>query len=437
MLGVIGLLLSLALLMIIVYRGVGVVAASIICGLIVIFTNGVELWPTLRDAFLPGITGFVGNYFFLLSMGALFGQALGDSGSAKAIGDYFVRKMGAGNIVFITTIITSILAYAGVSLFVQVFTVQPLVLGIFREANIPRRFLIGSFVLGTGTYMMTAMPGIPALPNLIPTTYLGTTPTAAPIMGIICSVFMFATGNLFLKFELKKARAKGEGFIVNHESDDKYLAITDDRVLPSIGKAVAPIVVLLVLLLTLSGKFENKNFGVSIFLVIGTIITYILNWNLISDKLKTLNTGLSGSVMALVNTGVLVGFGNIVASTPAYQSFVDFALSISVNPYLSIFFAVNICAGITGSASGGLTIFMENLAEEYLAMGVNPAAFHKIAAIACGGLDSLPHNGALNTQFMLQGTNHKESYWYVFVIMCIIPLLTSLLAVGLALVGIV
>jgi H+/gluconate symporter-like permease len=362
---------------------------------------------------------------------------MGDSGTAKTIANFLVAKLGVQKVMIITTLATTLLSYGGVSLFVQTFTVIPLVLGIYKEADIPKRFMVGSFVLGNGTYAMTALPGLPSLPNLIPTTYLGTTPMAAPIMGIICSIFMFCAGQWFLNRELKKSRTKGEHFEINHLTDDKFLNVSSDKNLPTTFTAFLPLIVVVVLILTISSKFAVKNNGVSLCLLIGAALTYTLNWNRIEKKIFTLNEGCKSSLLPLLNTAALVGFGTVVSKSPAFQSFVDFALSLELSPYVSAAVAVNIVAGVTGSAAGGLEIFMKALAQQYLALGVNPEAFHRIAAIASGGLDSLPHNGAVNTMFMLMGTNHKESYWYVFVIMCIIPILTVILAILLAFAGII
>ncbi|SHI53565.1 H+/gluconate symporter [Dethiosulfatibacter aminovorans DSM 17477] len=437
MLGVIGVLFSLALIMVIVYKGFGVIPASIICSLVVILTTGGEIWPMLSGGFLAGTTGFIAKYFFLLSTGAFLGQALGDSGSAKAIGNFLIDKLGADKVLLITTLTTAILSYGGVSLFVQTFTVIPLVLGIYKEANIPKRFMVGSFVLGNGTFAMTALPGLPSLPNLIPTTYLGTTPMAAPIMGIICAVFMFAAGQLYLARELKKCRERGEGFKINMATDEKFLAITDEKELPSAAKSFVPLIVVLVLIVAFSGQFEDKNFGVSIMLIIGALLTLALNWSNIPNKMNTMNEGFKVALIPLLNTAALVGFGTVVSQSSAFQTFVDFAMGLQFSPYISAALATNIVAGITGSASGGLAIFMKTLGQQYLDMGLNAEAFHRISAIACGGLDSLPHNGAVVTMFMLMGTTHKESYKYVFVIMCAIPLITTVLAIALGTIGII
>jgi len=150
-----------------------------------------------------------------------------------------------------------------------------------------------------------------------------------------------------------------------------------------------------------------------------------------------MNEGFKVALIPLLNTAALVGFGTVVSQSSAFQSFVDFAMGLQFSPYISAALATNIVAGVTGSASGGLAIFMKTLGQQYLAMGLNPEAFHRIAAIACGGLDSLPHNGAVVTMFMLMGTTHKESYKYVFVIMCVIPIITTILAITLGTIGII
>jgi H+/gluconate symporter-like permease len=432
MVGVIGVIASLVLLMLIVYKGVGVIPASILCALVVIVSTGGDIFGQLGTAFLPGTVGFVSSYFFLLSTGALLGQVMGDSGSAKAIGNFLMEKMGAKNVMMITCITAAILSYGGVSLFVQTFTVIPLVLGIYRDANIPKRFMVGSFVLGNGTFAMTALPGLPSLPNLIPTQYLGTTPMAAPVLGIGIGVFMFVAGISFLNWELKKSQAKGETFELNHATDDKFLNVDQSRPLPSTLVAFLPLLVTIALIVTISGKFAVKNNGVSVCLVAGAALTYILNWSRLKDKMLTLNEGFRSAVIPLLNTAALVGFGTVVSKSPAFQNFVDFAMGLDLSPYLSAAVAINIVAGITGSAAGGLEIFMKALGKTYLDMGLNADVFHRLSAVACGGLDSLPHNGAVNTMFMLMGTNHKQSYWYVFVIMCIIPLVSTGLIVALA-----
>jgi H+/gluconate symporter-like permease len=93
--------------------------------------------------------------------------------------------------------------------------------------------------------------------------------------------------------------------------------------------------------------------------------------------------------------------------------------------------AVNVLAGATGSASGGMSIALEALAPQYLekaaSISLNPEYLHRIASLASGGLDTLPHNGAVLTLLAVSNCTHKESYWDVCVTSCIIPVIASLL----------
>jgi H+/gluconate symporter-like permease len=69
---------------------------------------------------------------------------------------------------------------------------------------------------------------------------------------------------------------------------------------------------------------------------------------------------------------------------------------------------------LTGSASGGLTIALDALAETYLRLaaeqGIDPGLLHRVAVIGAGTLDSLPHNGAVVTLLAVCGCTHRDSY---------------------------
>ena len=100
-------------------------------------------------------------------------------------------------------------------------------------------------------------------------------------------------------------------------------------------------------------------------------------------------------------------------------------------PLLSVFASVSVVSAIVGSGSGGLQIFMQTFAENYLAMGVDPQDLHRIATLGSGGIDSLPHCGAVIAMLMIMGLTHKQAYKDIFVITVLIPVLAALLCIGL------
>jgi len=429
MLGVIGVLIAIALIIYLAYKGWGIIPASVLCALIVVITNNGDIWQALSVIYINGFSYFAGTYFLIFVLGALFGHVMGESGSASAISYKLLDWFGESRAVLVVALATSVLTYGGVNLFIVIFTVYPLALILFKAADLPKRLICASVGIGAGTFTMTALPGSPSIQNLIPAQVLGTTATAAPMMGIICSIFLFGAGVWYVQSQAKKAHANGEHFVPGPRDNMEKLSLADPEKLPHWAVAFLPLVVVIGVIFLLKGKMDAL-YGVSIALVAGIVLTYILNWKRFSNPLKALNEGCANSVMALINTAAIVGFGFVVQNVPAFQAFVKFALGMKFNPLISEAIAVNVIAGITGSASGGLTIFMKTMGPAFLETGINPEVLHRVASIASGGLDSLPHSGAVITLLMVMGLTHKEAYKDLGVVTLVIPLLATVLAIA-------
>lgn len=429
MLGVIGVLIAIALIIYLAYKGWGIIPASVLCALIVVITNNGDIWQSLSVDYINGFKYFAGTYFLIFVLGALFGQVMGESGSANAISYKLLDWFGESRAILVVALATSILTYGGVNLFIVIFTVYPLALILFKAADLPKRLILATVGIGAGTFTMTAMPGSPSIQNLIPAQVLGTSATAAPLMGIICSLFLFGAGVWYVQGQAKKARANGEHFVPGPRDNIERISLADPEILPHWTIAFLPLVVVIGVIFLLKGKMDAL-YGVSIALVVGIILTYVLNWKRFSNPLKALNDGCANSVMALINTAAIVGFGFVVQNVPAFQAFVKFALGMKFHPLISEAIAVNVIAGITGSASGGLTIFMKTMGPAFLETGINPEVLHRVASIASGGLDSLPHSGAVITLLMVMGLTHKEAYKDLGVVTVIIPLLATALAIA-------
>jgi len=427
MLGIIGVLVAIAILIFIAYKGWGIIPASLLCSIIVVVTNNGDIWKSFSVDYANGLKFFAGTFFIIFVLGALFGQVMGESGSAKSISLKLIDWFGHSRSVLIVTLATAILTYGGVNLFIVIFTVYPLALVLFKEADYPKRLLAASVGLGGGTFTMTALPGSPTIQNLIPTQVLGTTATAAPLMGIVCSLFILVTGVWYIQNQTKKASVRGEHFVPGPRDNMDKVSL-DDSKLPNWIIAMLPMVVVIGGIIALRGRLDAL-YGVSISIVVGVILTYVFNWNRIENPLKTLNEGCGNSIMPLINTAAIVGFGFVVQHVPAFQAFVKFALGLQFNPLIAESFAVNIVAGITGSSSGGLSIFMKTMGESFLQTGISPEALHRVASIASGGFDSLPHSGAVITVLMVMGLTHKEAYKDFGVVTVIIPLAATVIAV--------
>lgn len=435
MLGVIGVLVAIALIIVMAYRGWGIIPASILCSVIVVLTNGGNIAQALATNYAEGLKYFAGSFFLIFVLGSLFGKVMGDSGSASAVSYKLIDVFGAKQAVLIVVLSTAVLTYGGVNLFIVIFTVYPIALILFKAADLPKRLIVASVALGAGTFTMTATPGTPAIQNLIPTQVLGTTPTAAPLLGIIGTLIIFFLGLFYINGQAKKAKEKGEGFVPGPRDDMSKLELVDKSKLPDWKVAFLPMVVVIGLIFGLKNVLDSMSV-VSVGLVSGIVLCYLLNWSRFENPMRTLNEGSANSVMALINTAAIVGFGFVVQNVAAFQSFVQFALGLGqkLHPLVSAALSVNIVAGITGSSSGGLTIFMTTLGPKFLEMGVNPEVLHRISSIASGGLDSLPHSGAVITLLMVMGMTHKEGYKDLGVITVVMPIIALAVCVLLGMV---
>ena len=152
------------------------------------------------------------QFFPIFLLGALFGKLMEDSGSVTSIAKFMTERLGPERAVLAVVLAGAIVTYGGVSLFVAFFVLAPMAHQLFRSAAIPRRLMPAAIALGTTTFTMSALPGTPAIQNAIPMPFFGTTPFAAPGLGIIAAIVMFGFGMWWLGRAERSARAKGEGY---------------------------------------------------------------------------------------------------------------------------------------------------------------------------------------------------------------------------------
>ncbi|MCY6957057.1 GntP family permease [Clostridium brassicae] len=459
MMGVIGIILSLVLLMYLAYRGITVLILAPILALFATFMNSgtdSHLMATYTEIFMKNFAGYCKSYFPIFLLGAVFGKIMDDSGAAKSIAHTIATKLGKDKAILAVVLSCGVLTYGGVSLFVVAFAVFPIATQLFREANIPKRLIPGSIALGSFTFTMTALPGTPQIQNAIPMPFFGTDAYAAPILGIVGGVLMCVGGIIWLTYRAKKAATAGEGY---GEHPDENSSGVDVSNLPSFWLAIVPIVIVLVLNYILGKSYYSgidasylKDYGTElgkvkgiwsliISLVVAIVFTIVTNRSRLKDARKSVNQGAIGSLLAITNTSSEVGYGNVIQSLAAFAIIQNAILGISSNPLVSEAISVNVLAGVTGSASGGMSIALGALGQQYVQMaqakGINPEVLHRIATLACGGLDSLPHNGAVITLLGICGLTHKESYADIGMCSVIIPICTLVIVLILASFGVV
>ncbi len=431
MLGAIGLFGGLALLIYLTMKGMNLLIAAPLTAIFVGILNGLPLFPQLAEEgaanfltnYMEGFTSFIMSWWLMFLAGAIFGKVMEDSGAADSVSQWVVSKIGIKRAALAVIIACAVLTYGGVSLFVVAFSVYPMALSLFKQADLPRRFIPAALGFGSTTFTMTSA-GSPEIQNWIPIEFLGTSHIAGWEVSFIVAVFMAAFGYWWLKKIINKAVAKGEHF-VERDTDVKVEARTE---LPNPLLSLIPLLVVLVI----SFIFHDflKTSALIIALTGGILATYLINRKYFRAFGNAVAEGAAGAVIAIANTAAVVGFGGVVKATPSFEAAVDFMTNVPGSPLIGGALAVAVIAGLTGSSSGGQAIALPLLAPHYLDMGVNAEALHRTVAISSGSLDSLPQGGYVVTTIRsICGETHKDAYPAFGAMTVVVPILGTILAV--------
>ena len=449
-------LAALFVLMIAAYRGYSVILVAPLAALgAVLLTDPSAVAPAFTNLFMDKMVGFIKLYFPVFLLGAIFGKLIELSGYSRSIVGAIIKILGEKRAIPIIITICGLLTYGGVSLFVVVFAVYPFAAEMFRQSNIPKRLMPATIALGAFTFTMDAMPGSPQIQNIIPTTFFNTTSWAAPTLGIIGSLFIVITGIIYLESRRKKAQLAGEGYGDNPRNEPQTPA--DIKLVhPLIALSPLLLVGLVNLLLThyiphwYPSLFELQLAGMkdvvpveikkitAIWAVLGALCSGILCILIFSFKTIFIEfadgtkSAISGAILAAMNTGSEYGFGAIIAALPGFVIVAGSLQGIS-NPLLNEAITINILAGITGSSSGGMSIALGAMADQFVAAansaGIPLEVLHRVASMAAGGMDTLPHNGAIITLLTVTGLTLREAYKDIFSI-TIIKIAASFLIIG-------
>src|SRR4029079_5198358 len=210
--GLLGLLVGLALLVLFAFRGWSVLLLAPFAALVAALFGGEPLLANLTQVFMVHAAGFLAQFFPIFLLGAVFGKLMDDSGAVTSVAALMAERLGERRVMLAVVLAGAMVTYGGVSLFVAFFVIVPMARSLFRAAAIPRRLIPAAIVLGTSTFTMSALPGTPSIQNAIPMPFFGTTPFAAPGLGIIASLIMLVTGLWWLHRQEAIARRNGEGF---------------------------------------------------------------------------------------------------------------------------------------------------------------------------------------------------------------------------------
>ena len=453
-------LAALCFLMFVAYRGHSVILFAPIAALgAVLLTDPSLVAPMFTGLFMDKMVGFLKLYFPVFLLGAVFGKLIELSGFSKAIVTAAIRVVGAKRAMLSIVLVCALLTYGGVSLFVVVFAVYPFAAELFRQADIPKRLIPGTIALGAFTFTMDALPGTPQIQNIIPAPFFGTDTWAAPWLGTIGAVFILICGLAYLDWRRRAALKAGEGY------GDSATLLNEPAPYAG-GKLANPLLAIAPLVLVgvvnklftawipqwygASHSFDPAVIGnaapvvqevakvAAIWAVEGALLAGILAvlafaWKpVMAGFADGTRSAIGGALLAAMNTASEYGFGAVIAALPGFLLVAN-ALGAIPNPLVNEAVTVTALAGITGSASGGMSIALAAMAESFIAnanaAGIPMEVLHRVAAMASGGMDTLPHNGAVITLLAVTGLTHRQAYKDIFAI-TVIKTLAVMVIIG-------
>ena len=421
---VIGILLAFGALIFAAYKKISMFLAAVLAAAIVALFGGLDVAASIVGAegpFLIGMKDFVGSWLVVFAMGALLGALYDKSGATWRISSTLINKAGTQWTLLIYVLVGGLLVYGGIQVTVMIFVLLPFAKILFPKAGIPWYLFPGITGLAIATFAMGQMPGSLQMQNIIPSRLLGTELTAAPVEGILATLFMIIAGVGYLSWQCKRGRNDPAAAIENYQVQG---GIQEEKELegraPHLQESLIPMVVTFVLI---------NGFGVELLygLGVGCILSVLMFWkalNGVHGVSDVLSEGFNNGIFPCIIIAAVVGVGKVVSATEVFALVQENIINLPLPGLLKVAAITTIIAGITGSASGGLTIALELFGETFVSWGYTPEIIHRVASIACGGLDTLPWNGTVVMLFALSGVSYKKGYLHVAVETVILPLLS-------------
>ena len=439
-------------LMMFAYRGWSIILIAPFFAIIAALLSEFGIIPTYSELYMTRLAEYTKTYYPVFLFGAVFARLMEKGGLASAIAGKIISLLGEKQAVLAVILGCAALTYGGLSVFVVAFVMYPFGAEIFRKANIPKKLLPATLWMGIFSFAMVAMPGTPQIQNIIPSSYFGTSTWAGAGIGLFATILFMGMSMGWLMFRAKSLQAKGEGYGGEVEQKQRK-----DRRLPDWKFALIPLLMVIVINVILSNPFhwewgfhwDEKSletflplklsllaasvgkvqaiWSISVALILSSIAAAFIGRRRYRGSkenfLETVNYGAASSCAAVLNVASGFAFGSVMVSMPGFLPIKEILIGIgdSAGPLVSAVITTNIMGGITGSASGGLTIALSMLGETWAQMataqGIPLEALHRIVSIASIGIDPVPHCGALVTLLAICGLTHKEAYFDIIVLM--------------------
>lgn len=413
--GILGCILSFAAVIVLVYKNWSVLLAGLLGAGICILFNGLSLWGSISEIYLPKMVGFISGFFLIYLFGCIQAQIYACSGAAMTIAetitcwfhiDTLSQQKKQVLAMVIITLIGTVLAYGGIIVTVVIILLYPIALTILEKADIPKRFVLGLLASGTFTFALTG-PGSPQTTNIVAMNYLGTSSTSGLVAGILGSIVEVVVMILIMNRMINKARAQGEHFMY-HEQDEVYDA---SQPKPIFALAILPLVIVFLLFVLLKIRIEYA-------LAIGAVVSVLIFLPYLKREgiQDILNTGALNSISPVFTVGAIIGFAGVVTSTEAFASIVQGIMSLPLPPVVLLIVCVSVTCALTGGSSTGLLVCLPVMAPIFIdQLHMDLALIHRVSTFAGSILDTLPYSGSILMLLPMCHMKLKEVYPPMFV----------------------
>ena len=449
--GIMMIVISLVLLMFFAYRGYSIIFIAPIFAVVAAVGSGYDSMPVYSEIYMTKAAEYIKTYYPVFLLGAVFAKIMEEGGLAAAVAEKIVAALGKEKAVLAVLLGCGILTYGGLSVFVVAFVMYPFSAILFKEADIPKRLLPALLWMGIFTYSMVALPGTPQIQNIIPTSFFGTTTWAGIGLGLTGAILYFVIAWAWISYRHKKLHAKGEGYGQHHlqEPEESKEALPDWKI------SAIPLAMVILINLIVSNPFHwswgyqwaansleaimplklslmaasvekvQAIWSINVALILSSLAAAWIGRKRLGSKggvVHPINSGAVGSTSAILNVASGYAFGCVIAALPAFAIIKEALLGLSIGngPLLSAIITTNIMTGVTGSSSGGMTIALGMLGQEWLTwaqqIGMSPEVLHRIVCLASECIDTVPQAGALVTLMAVCGLTHRESYYDVVVL---------------------
>ncbi|MPM08026.1 hypothetical protein SDC9_54338 [bioreactor metagenome] len=427
---VIGLIITIAVYIILMYRGLSPILVAPICSVLLALFSGVNAYTVLTGAFAAGFGGTVTAIGLMFIGSTFFGSVMAKAGASEAIALWIADHMNVKKCTWALVIASTIMSYGGMS-FGGYIVIYPIALILCEKANYNKGIIMGAVLCGAWTYSMTG-PWSPTVGNIVASQVLKVGTDAGLAASLPACIVMLLGGCIYLEWQAKKWEKKGR--IFDSAEELKTYEVPDRTKLPNVFQSVLPIIVAIILF-----NVFKISLGVALFLA--GMVAIALMWNRFKPGqwMVLASEGCKDGIMPTCNLAIVGGFSAVMKVTPIFTFITNFLSTSTLNPYFVSAIAGTIFAFCLGSCSNAVNMLMNTIPQVFLdygAKGFDMGNIMRLLNQGAGGASIMPHAGSMATMNAIMHTNFKESYFPVFITCVIIPLAcTYLINLPLVLLG--